>query len=395
MSDQIKPALWLIFIITGLPILSETVYTPSLPEISKRLGTTESMTEYTLTIFLLGFALGIFFWGKLSDRLGRKPCLILGILIYIIGCISCYFSDSIHLLLISRFIQAFGGSAGSVLSQAACRDAFHGPALGKAYSTIGAALPIFPAIGPVVGGVIAEHFDWTYIFSILAVLGTLLCIVVIFYMPETNPKHQRTRVSLKSVVLHLIKDKKVLVCALIVGGCQGISFSYFAEGSFYLIELLGLSPSHYGASFIMIAGSAAMGAMCSRQLHSKAVAPETIMSYGLRIIFSSTLMFSISALFINYALESKSILIYITILSQMGVALGMSMAINNALAIALTEYKWCTGTASSLFGFSYYIIISICTLIMGMLHNGTILPMPLYFLTISSLMILIKNIIKR
>ncbi len=117
MKHPLLPALWLIILIVGLPLLSETVYTPSLPDIAHALSVSDSLAEYTLTIYLFGFALGTLIWGKLSDKWGRKPCLVAGLNIYLIGCLGCYLSDTIFWLMVSRFIQAFGGSVGSVLGK--------------------------------------------------------------------------------------------------------------------------------------------------------------------------------------------------------------------------------------------------------------------------------------
>ena len=391
MTHALLPALWLIVLIVGLPQLSETVYTPSLPDIAHALHAEESMVEYTLTIYLFGFAIGTLFWGKLSDHFGRKPCVLAGLFIFILGCIGCYFSSTIEMLMISRFIQAFGGSIGSVLGQAICRDSFHGPSLGKAYASIGSGLAIFPAIGPVIGGVIAQHFGWASIFLSLVLFAIILTLLVAKLLPETHQVANRQSVSILEISSSLLKNKKVIGFGLIVSACNGISFSYFAEGSFYLIKILSLTPSEYGLSFIAIAAATMMGGILSKKLHNHHTA-KTIMGYGLVIILASASIFSVfTVIHTNILPLSTNLMIGITILSQMSIMFGICMATSNALALALVDYKWCIGTASSLFGFFYYCLISLFTLGMGALHNDTLLPMPLYFFGISLFMLIVQK----
>ena len=391
MTHALLPALWLIVLIVGLPQLSETVYTPSLPDIAHALHAEESMVEYTLTIYLFGFAIGTLFWGKLSDHFGRKPCVLAGLFIFILGCIGCYFSSTIEMLMISRFIQAFGGSIGSVLGQAICRDSFHGPSLGKAYASIGSGLAIFPAIGPVIGGVIAQHFGWASIFLSLVLFAIILTLLVAKLLPETHQVANRQSVSILEISSSLLKNKKVIGFGLIVSACNGISFSSFAEGSFYLIKILGLTPSEYGLSFIAIAAATMMGGILSKKLHNHHTA-KTIMGYGLVIILASASIFSVfTVIHTNILPLSTNLMIGITILSQMSIMFGICMATSNSLALALVDYKWCIGTASSLFGFFYYCLISLFTLGMGALHNHTLLPMPLYFFGISLFMLIVQK----
>ena len=91
MTRVTSPAIWLIILIVGLPQLSETVYTPSFPAIAHALAISEAMVEHTLTIYLFGFALGTLFWGYLSDKIGRKPCVLAGLFIFSLGCVGCFF----------------------------------------------------------------------------------------------------------------------------------------------------------------------------------------------------------------------------------------------------------------------------------------------------------------
>jgi Bcr/CflA subfamily drug resistance transporter len=393
--DILVPAIWLIVLIVGLPQLSETVYTPSLPDIADSMGVSEAMVEYTLTIYLFGFAIGTFFWGKLSDKIGRKPCVLAGLIVFVMGCLGCYYANTITALMISRFIQAFGGSIGSVIGQAICRDAFHGKALGKVYSSTGAALAVFPAVGPVVGGVIAQCFGWSTIFLFLIGFGLLLTLLVMIYLPETHDVQNRKHISLMAVAQSLLVSKKVIGFGLIVAACNGIAFSYFAEGSFYFIKMLGLSPSQYGFSFVPIAFVTMMGGMVSKYLHNWR-SSETIMGYGLRLIVAATLLFSIFTFcFVHYAMFSSYVMVLTAIFMQMMIMFGICMVTSNALALALVDYKWCIGTASSLFGFFYYLCISFFTFGMGSLHNGTLLAMPLYFLALGCFMLLVQRYMLR
>ena len=395
MTKQLSTALlWLIVVIIALPQLTETIYSPSLPEIAKALSVDESWVEFTLTIYLLGFAVGSLFWGKLSDYKGRKPCLLMGLFIYILGCVGCYFSTSIEMLLFSRFVQAFGGSVGSVLVQAICRDSFEGVALGKVYSVLGSAIAFTPAIGPVLGGVLAEHFGWNAIFLVLIGFGSLLLLISSITLHETHPIENRVSHSLVGVLNRLIKDQKVLSFAFIVGAGNGIAFSYYAEGSFYLIDQLGLTPSQYGSSFIGIAVIGAIGGMVSRKLQEK-YSSLSILYRGLMILLAGTTLFSVLTILFSFMSLPGIYNIALTLASMIIIMTGIGMVLPNALSLALKDYRDAIGTASSLMGFGYYIIVSLCTLGMALLHNDTLFPMPLYFLVIAcSMFIVFKVVLK-
>lgn len=395
MSQIILPAIWLIVFIVGLPKLSETAYTPSLPDIASSLGVAVAMVEYTLTVYLLGFAFGTLFWGKLSDRIGRKPCILAGLIIFIVGCALCYSAQTIEILMISRVIQAFGGSVGSVLGQALCRDAFSGPALGKVYSATGSALALFPAIGPAIGGIITQSYGWQGVFAFLTVVTAFLAMIVMIKLPETHHKHLRQKVSIPKLLMEMITDRKVLGYGMIVAGCNGISFSYFAEGPFFLMNILGMSAQEYGFSFVLLAIATMLGGIFSKRLHDK-FSSRKIMGFGLYIILVASLLFSLAVLIDKHLISlSNFTIIALTLVLQSCIMFGICVATSNALALALVDYRHAIGTASSLFGFCYYAVISLFTLVMGELHNGTLLPMPIYFFVISLVMLWAKRLLLR
>lgn len=389
------PELWLLVLIVGLPQLSETVYTPALPDIARSLFTSDSMVEYTLTIYLLGFALGTLFWGKLSDKYGRKPSLIIGLMIYVLGCIGCFYSSNIVHLMIFRFIQAFGGSTGSVLGQAICRDSFNGPERGKVFSVIGSALSFSPAVGPIIGGLIDQAFGWAAIFISLIFMGLATLATVFLRLPETYVPTVFSLDTIKKTFWSMLNDKRVLAFGFLVAACNGIGFSYYAEGSFYLIDILGLSPALYGFSFILLAMSGMTGGYISKTLHDFKMPSFDILNKGNRVIFLGAILFLLFT-FVFYKLHLAPIFFICLTLASMSIIMsGIGIMIPNVLSLALEDYRGAIGTASSIFGFYYYLLISFFTLIMGLLHNNTLFPMPAYFLSIAVSMILACRFLSR
>jgi DHA1 family bicyclomycin/chloramphenicol resistance-like MFS transporter len=385
----VAPALWILVLIAGLPLLSESAYSPALPAMAHDLKTSAGMAENTLAIYLVGLAFGTLFWGYISDLLGRKPCILAGFGLFAAACLGCYSSTSIEMLMGFRLLQALGGSVGSVLSQAVARDAFHGPELGRVYSLVSSAMSLFPALGPLFGGWMAAHFGWPFIFIFLLLFSGMVALIVTFGLSETHPVHVRQPVSVLEVTHRFFKDRKVLVCIALIGLGNGIGFSWFSEGAFFLIESLTLSKVQYGSSFLLTAGGGALGGILSGMLQKKHTG-DRVLGIGIRILFLSTLVFCSCVLCHVYLMPfSRFWMIGITLAARMINILGMVMAIGNILAIALQEYRGCIGIASSLFGFSYYILISLFTYGMSVLHNGTLLPMPLYFLGLSTAMMVL------
>jgi Bcr/CflA subfamily drug resistance transporter len=378
---KIQPQLWLIILLVGLPQLSETLYTPALTQIARDFNVGHDLVEQSLTIYLASFALGVLFWGKISDSVGRKPCFIAGLIIFIVGSFFCATSQNLNDLLIGRFIQGFGGSIGSVLCQAMTRDAFNGVQLGRVYSMVGTAIAFFPTLGPIVGGLMAEHHQWHHNFIILAIVATALLFQVIYSLPETH--HKRENIAFYDTLRQLIKDKQVIGCGMLVGATTGMNFSFFAEGPFYF-EKLGLSPTLYGATFVLIGLCQMISGQLSKKQQGK-MHPITLIKIG--IILSLVANFS---LLISVLLSLKEEqLLFVAILTQMMRACSAVLVASNALAQSLVDYKRGIGTASSIFGCYYYSIVVLITFIMAILHDGTLLMMPLYFSTLTIIMLLV------
>lgn len=376
--DVPKPAIWLIVLIVGLTQLSETVYTPSLPDIANFLGISHANAEHTLTVFLAGFAMGVLFWGRLSDDWGRKPCALLGIALFGFGCWVCYVADTFPLFMLGRLIQGIGSSSGSVLGQAMSRDAFRGAELARSYAAVGVALPLFPAMGPFIGGMIVHHAHWRWIFIFLLLVSCALISIVGVKLAETAPRFSQKE-GLWHVARTLVRSDHVLRYAALVALSNGILFSFFSEGPFYLISILGVDPSEYGQLLALAALAAMIGAWCVRWWQHRGVLPEMIILYGIWCKISAALALGCCAWLHHVSMIQNGTAILLTVCCHMALMFGFATITSQALALALIHQRRSVGTASSIFGFLYYVMTSTFVFLMGTFHNGTLFVMPLYF----------------
>ncbi|MCP4923667.1 MAG: multidrug effflux MFS transporter, partial [bacterium] len=174
----------------------------------------------------------------------------------------------------------------------------------------------------------------------------------------------------------IILDRKVLTFGLLVGGCNGILFSYFAEGPFLFIETLKQDPNIYGMLTFFVAIPWAIGGMVSSRLCKAGIEGERIILLGSLINLSGCLLF-LGFTFSGFVSVHYGLRGILSVTIPLMVALtGIGMMIPNCLSQALDQYKNRSGSAASLFGFFYYLVIAALTYVMGTIHDGTVVPIP-------------------
>lgn len=379
MKKLAAPSLLLMIVLVAFPQISETIYTPSLPDISAALGISNSSVQLTLSIYFIGFALGVFCWGWLSDFIGRRPAMLGGLIVYGIGSLLCCYAETIHLLLVSRFIQAFGAATGSIITQTMLRESVSGNKRHAVFAQISAVIAFTPAVGPFIGGWVDQALGFRAVFFTLVVMSILLFVYAFFKLPETTNVAERTKVAILPIMKKMVLLPRVLVFGLLIGGINGVLFSYYAEAPFIFIDHFRISPGIYGFLGIIVALASIIGAMISKRLLN-VYAPEKIVHIG-------CLVMTIGALLLTFvsALETlPNMIVIVCILINMFVLLmGAGMALPNCLSLALAPFQADIGTAGAIFSLGYYLLVSLTTWGMSFLHNGSLMTMPIYFLVIS------------
>lgn len=381
---QIAPIpVWLLLCLFGISHATERICSPALPEIAIGLGIPDSLVQLSSSVYFAGFALGIVTIGRMSDIIGRRPLVLIGIGLYCIASLACSQVTNGYSLLICRFFQALGVSVGSVLAQAMARDSFEGRALAQLYVGVALSLSFIPSVGLVMGGYLTEYIGWTANFWMLGIFGMILLIICCYCLPETNKYIGFSRnLSYFDIFCRVITDKKVVLYALIVGCVSGMTFGFYVEAPFIFIDYFKLTPAEYGLLGIAIAAANLVGGLINRYLVKNHVRSSLVITCGIIISLIGCLIMFIGSFFLNAHSAKLSAVLIIMIPSMMH-AMGHTFTVPHILHFALEDYKEVSGTAGSIFGSLYYIIVAIVSYLISQIHGNTIAAFATLFLGLS------------
>jgi len=235
--------------LTAMGPLAIDMYLPSLPSISRDLHASPGEVSVTLAAFFAGLGCGQFIFGPLSDRIGRRPPLILGVALFLVGAVLCATATNIWWLVAARFLQALGGSAGQVITRATVRDRFSHQMAARVLSLLMLVMGLAPIVAPIFGGYLLVGAGWQSIFWFQAGYTVLLLIAVTFAMRESRPPEARAHARGENVwrsYALLLGDRRVIGFALSGAFNSGAMFGWIAMSSYLLIEVYGVSPQDFG-----------------------------------------------------------------------------------------------------------------------------------------------------
>ena len=344
------------------PQVVETIYSPALTHIADGFQVSAAIAAQTLSCYFFAFALGVVFWGRMCDIIGRRPSILLGLMLYLIASIVALLSSSFIVLLAARMLAAFGASVGSVGTQTAMRDRFDGLELAKIFSIMGIAMAVSPAVGVLSGALLTYYWGYQGVFGGLAVLAAVLFGYAYLKLPETCPK-QISASSFGGTLAKMLKDGDIWLSASLVALFNICMFSYYQLAPF-LFSKLELPDDWFGYTGLILAAGVGVGAVINKFLVSKhwqfpsqlTLACILSLSGGvLLLLFEETVLF---------------------VLPMMLVVMAYGIAIPNILARALRNYKECMGTAGAILGLMYYLMLGGGLVLVGLSqHLGIVLTL--------------------
>ncbi|HEY4566846.1 MAG TPA: multidrug effflux MFS transporter [Savagea sp.] len=378
------PSLLLLIVLVGFPQLSETILSPSLPSIGVAYDVMPRVAQMLMSVYFMAFALGVFVFGRWSDRIGRRPAMLIGLAIYALGNIVCWQSGTFSALLVGRSLQAFGASVGSIVTQTMLREAFTGTVRNVRFAQISAALAFTPALGPFIGGALHDIWSFRAVFLALVIGSVLLFAVTYNRLPETRTE-RKAPVALGPLIRRMSRDATLWRYAVLIGGWNGILFAYYTEAPFLFVTHFGLTPSTFGWLGIGVATATAGGAWASKRGHARHETPERLIQLGSAIVVCGALAsYGAAALTGTGSFVAMCGALFL-------VLYGIGVALPNALAVALRAYQGEIGTAGALFSLVYYGIVSAVVYGMSVAHDGTPYAIARYFIAGSVVLYVVQH----
>lgn len=241
------------FYLAGLSMLgylATDMYLPAFGAMQQELQTSAGFISASLSIFLAGFAIAQLIWGPVSDKLGRKPVLLAGLSLFAIGCLGILWVETATQLLVLRFIQAIGVCSAAVSWQALVVDRYRDGKANRVFATIMPLVALSPALAPLLGAWLLNHFSWRSIFVVL-LITTLLLLIPTALLKERKKTASDSATNSKTALSfwQLLKFPTFSGNVMMFAACSAGFFAWLT-GSPFILGDMGYSPNVIGLSYV-------------------------------------------------------------------------------------------------------------------------------------------------
>lgn len=361
--------------LTALGALSIDTYLPSMPTIGAELHASSAEVQSTVAAFLAGMALGQMFYGPASDRFGRKPPVLLGLVIFIAASAGCALATSAPMLIGMRFLQALGACSGAVIARAIVRDRFDHTETARMLSLMMLIMGVAPIFAPLAGGFLLLVSGWRSIFWVMVAFGVMLGVAVVLNLQESRSAetaaHARSEHPIRAYI-SLLGQRRLVGYAL-AGALNGATlFTYISSSPEVLIGGYGISPQAFGWVF----GINGIGFVAASQLNRRLLrrwTPDQVLSWASLAAVVAGVLLALAA--VTGLGERWSVLpaLFLVLASY-------SLMQANTMAGALNTDPRRAGSISALMGGMSFSTGAVAAWAAGALHDGTPRPMAVVML---------------
>ncbi len=344
-----------------LGFLATDMYLPAFENIRLEMGTTQSMIGLSLTVFLLGMALGQVVYGPLSDRIGRIKVLVGGMALFSAATAACFMAESIEVFLAARFVQALGACSASVIWQAVVIDRYDSKTSQRVFATIMPLVALSPALAPLAGAALESQFGWRSIFIALVALGAMLVIATL-RQTESAPvvsSDEKLGAKLVGDYKNIISSRKFVGNMLVFAGCSAAFFAWLTGSPFVMTEM-GYSGADIGMSYVPQTIAFIVGGYSCRALLNK-FDSSTMLPW-----FVGLFIASVSVIFV-VSWQSDLTTIWPVLIPFCFMAAANGAIYPIVVNKALEEFKSCSATAAGLLNFLQTMICFVASAVVSAL----------------------------
>ncbi|MEX1196736.1 MAG: multidrug effflux MFS transporter [Pseudohongiellaceae bacterium] len=359
----------LLAITSALGPVAMQILLPAIPQLGDSFAIDAATAQLTLSLSMVSIAVATLFYGPLSDRYGRKPVILGGIVLTFIGSVLCSLAPTIETLIAGRIVQAAGGAVGLVVARAVVRDAYPADQAASMISTLVMFMVVMPMLSPAVGGELLVRFDWHSVFWLVGGLSLVLLVLLLFRLPETlrEPVPFTGLGSMFRGFAMLLRSRVFRGYAFSLAFISVMFFSFIAAVPEIMIRVMNRPPNEYGYYFIMVPASFILGNNLSRMI-SRRKGPQWMTELG------STL--AITGIVLALALHLYGLLHPLALFMPIAVTtFGNGLSMPSAQAAAINEFPDRAGAASGLTGFLQMGFAAIAAQLVALIFNGTAYPL--------------------
>jgi DHA1 family bicyclomycin/chloramphenicol resistance-like MFS transporter len=358
--------------LVALGPLSMDAYLPAMPAMAAAFGVSIVSLNNTLSVFLIGYAVGQFFGGSFSDQIGRKRIGYTGLILYILASLGVAFAQDVQQMLVLRFMQAVGGGFSTVICMATVRDVYPIEELGRRFAAITMIVLVAPLVAPVLGAFLLP-FGWESIFVVKASYAVILLGLYTLLVPETRHGHWRD-LSVRSifqqcweVVTRRVDERRLPIrYALSMALSTSVLMVFVTNASFVYMEYFGVGPSRFPLLFgLSVIGFMSMNLFSMRNLNSQNAPVFFRRGLTVQIVAVTTLLAIVLGGVASLWTVVPAVVVMMSTLGLVGPA---------GSARYMAYFQRLAGSASSVYTTMMFALGGVLGAVTGVLYDGTLLP---------------------